>query len=88
MPHSDCCTCALVPVGPVLRSEVCDPSGLVACDDKQVCDVSSLESVRSFVAAYKESGKPCHVLINNAGVMVGAVVHGGCNAALLLSYCC
>eukprot|EP00882_Tetradesmus_deserticola_P001513 GHRQ01001635.1.p1 GENE.GHRQ01001635.1~~GHRQ01001635.1.p1 ORF type:complete len:344 (+),score=122.34 GHRQ01001635.1:665-1696(+) len=33
------------------------------------CDLSCLASVRQFAANYKASGKPCHILINNAGVM-------------------
>jgi WW domain-containing oxidoreductase len=33
------------------------------------CDLSSLASVRDFAATYKGSGKPCHILIANAGVM-------------------
>lgn len=35
-----------------------------------VCDISSLESVRSFAAEHERSGKPLHVLINNAGILV------------------
>lgn len=33
------------------------------------CDLSSLASVKDFAAAYKATGKPCHILIANAGVM-------------------
>lgn len=32
------------------------------------CDLSSLESTRSFIAEYKESGYPLHILSNNAGI--------------------
>jgi NAD(P)-dependent dehydrogenase (short-subunit alcohol dehydrogenase family) len=35
-----------------------------------LCDISSLESVRSFAAEHKRSGKPLHVLVNNAGMLV------------------
>lgn len=35
-------------------------------------DVSSLNSVRTFAKAYKETGKPIHVLLCNAGIMMGA----------------
>ncbi len=34
-------------------------------------DLSSLASVRAFVKAFKATGKPLHILIANAGVMVG-----------------
>lgn len=37
-----------------------------------VCDISSLNSVRSFVAEHERSGQQLHVLINNAGILVGA----------------
>lgn len=33
------------------------------------CDLSSLASVKQFAADFKKTGKPCHVLIANAGVM-------------------
>lgn len=33
------------------------------------CDLSSLKSVKSFAADFTKSGKQCHVLIANAGVM-------------------
>eukprot|EP00879_Flechtneria_rotunda_P021713 GHRR01022894.1.p1 GENE.GHRR01022894.1~~GHRR01022894.1.p1 ORF type:complete len:326 (+),score=65.89 GHRR01022894.1:1058-2035(+) len=33
------------------------------------CDLSSLASVRKFASDFKATGKPCHVLICNAGVM-------------------
>lgn len=32
-------------------------------------DLSSLESINSFVEAYKATGRPLHILLNNAGVM-------------------
>lgn len=35
-----------------------------------VCDISSLDSVRSFAAEHERSGKPLHVLVNNAGILV------------------
>ena len=34
-------------------------------------DVSSLDSVRSFAEEYKKTGKPIHVLLCNAGIMMG-----------------
>ncbi|MAA79591.1 MAG: hypothetical protein CL916_10060 [Deltaproteobacteria bacterium] len=34
-------------------------------------DVSSLESVRTFAQEYKNTGKPMHVLLCNAGIMMG-----------------
>ena len=36
-----------------------------------LCDISSLESVRSFAAEHERSGRPLHVLVNNAGMLVG-----------------
>jgi WW domain-containing oxidoreductase len=33
------------------------------------CDLSSLASVKQFADAFKQTGKPCHVLICNAGIM-------------------
>jgi len=36
----------------------------------QLCDVSSMESVRDFSARFVDSGEPLNVLINNAGVLV------------------
>lgn len=35
-----------------------------------LCDVSSLQDIRALEAEYSKSGKPLHVLVNNAGVMV------------------
>ena len=37
---------------------------------RQVCDVSSLQDVRALAEEWKQSGRPLHVLVNNAGVMV------------------
>jgi NAD(P)-dependent dehydrogenase (short-subunit alcohol dehydrogenase family) len=34
------------------------------------CDLSSLESVKQFAADFKKTGKSCHVLLANAGVMM------------------
>ena len=31
-------------------------------------DLQSLASVRSFVKAFEQSGKPLHILVNNAGI--------------------
>lgn len=39
----------------------------------QVCDVSSLASVASFAADWLASSRPCHLLVNNAGVLVSAL---------------
>lgn len=36
----------------------------------QLCDVSSLQSIRTFASEYVASGRPIHALINNAGLMV------------------
>lgn len=33
----------------------------------QQLDVSSVQSVRAFAAAWDASGKPLHILVNNAG---------------------
>ena len=38
----------------------------------KVCDVSSISDIQKLAADYQSSGKPLHVLINNAGVMVPA----------------
>ncbi|KAF6260751.1 hypothetical protein COO60DRAFT_857255 [Scenedesmus sp. NREL 46B-D3] len=35
-----------------------------------VCDVSSLASVASFAANWLASSRPCHLLVNNAGVLL------------------
>ena len=35
-----------------------------------VCDVSSLGDIKKLATEYRQSGKPLHVLVNNAGVMV------------------
>jgi dehydrogenase/reductase SDR family protein 12 len=35
-----------------------------------VCDVSSMSDVRKMASEYVKSGKPLHVLVNNAGVMI------------------
>eukprot|EP00271_Cylindrocystis_brebissonii_P019627 TRINITY_DN6049_c0_g1_i1.p1 TRINITY_DN6049_c0_g1~~TRINITY_DN6049_c0_g1_i1.p1 ORF type:complete len:322 (+),score=65.21 TRINITY_DN6049_c0_g1_i1:126-1091(+) len=35
----------------------------------EVVDMSSLEQVRAYARKFEESGKPLHVLVNNAGVM-------------------
>jgi dehydrogenase/reductase SDR family protein 12 len=35
-----------------------------------VCDVSSLQDINRMATEYKASGKPLHVLVNNAGAMV------------------
>lgn len=35
-----------------------------------VCDVSSLASVASFTADWLASSRPCHLLVNNAGVLL------------------
>lgn len=37
----------------------------------QVCDVSSLKSVMTLAADFQASSEPLHLLVNNAGVMVG-----------------
>lgn len=37
---------------------------------RQVCDVSSLESVAAFAADWLASSRPLHLLVNNAGVLV------------------
>lgn len=42
------------------------PHAIVA----QVCDVSSLEQVRTLAADYNASGSPLHVLVLNAGFLV------------------
>jgi NAD(P)-dependent dehydrogenase (short-subunit alcohol dehydrogenase family) len=34
------------------------------------CDLSSLKSVQQFAADFKMTGKPCHILLANAGVMM------------------
>jgi NAD(P)-dependent dehydrogenase (short-subunit alcohol dehydrogenase family) len=34
------------------------------------CDLSSLQSVKQFAADFQKTGKPCHVLLANAGVMM------------------
>jgi NAD(P)-dependent dehydrogenase (short-subunit alcohol dehydrogenase family) len=34
------------------------------------CDLSSLKSVQQFAADFKKTGKPCHILLANAGVMM------------------
>jgi len=34
------------------------------------CDLSSLESVKQFAADFAKTGKPCHILLANAGVMM------------------
>jgi NAD(P)-dependent dehydrogenase (short-subunit alcohol dehydrogenase family) len=39
----------------------------------QVCDVSSLASVASFAADWLASSRPCHLLVNNAGVLVSTI---------------
>ncbi len=60
---------------------VLSPSDPVAVDDYhsfagnqdvhlRVCDVSSLESVKAFAAEHERSGRPLHVLVNNAGILV------------------
>jgi NAD(P)-dependent dehydrogenase (short-subunit alcohol dehydrogenase family) len=36
------------------------------------CDLSSLKSVKAFAKEFGRSGKPCHVLMCNAGVCVCA----------------
>ena len=36
----------------------------------KLCDVASLESVRAFATEHEASGRPLHVLVNNAGMMV------------------
>jgi NAD(P)-dependent dehydrogenase (short-subunit alcohol dehydrogenase family) len=33
-------------------------------------DISSLASIKSFAQRFSDSGRPLHVLVNNAGVMV------------------
>jgi dehydrogenase/reductase SDR family protein 12 len=35
----------------------------------QVCDLSSLQQVKDFAAEYTSSGRPLHILVNNAGLM-------------------
>lgn len=40
----------------------------------QQLDLSSLQSVRDFAAAWRAAGRPLHVLVNNAGIFaMGAV---------------
>jgi NAD(P)-dependent dehydrogenase (short-subunit alcohol dehydrogenase family) len=39
-------------------------------DQVMRCDLSSQASVKEFAAAFKASGKPCHVLMCNAGAAV------------------
>jgi NAD(P)-dependent dehydrogenase (short-subunit alcohol dehydrogenase family) len=36
------------------------------------CDLGSLASIQAFATSYKETGRPLHVLINNAGVLAGS----------------
>jgi dehydrogenase/reductase SDR family protein 12 len=36
----------------------------------QLCDVSSLDSVRELAASVEAEQLPCHLLVNNAGVLV------------------
>ena len=36
----------------------------------QVCDVSSLNSVRQLAVSYAALKQPLHVLVNNAGILV------------------
>jgi NAD(P)-dependent dehydrogenase (short-subunit alcohol dehydrogenase family) len=52
--HAECRLCSCCPVLWLL----------------QVCDVSSLASVASFAADWLASSRPCHLLVNNAGVLV------------------
>lgn len=33
------------------------------------CDLSSLASVKQFGEDFKQTGKPCHILLANAGVL-------------------
>eukprot|EP00850_Spirogloea_muscicola_P001315 SM000005S17112 [mRNA] locus=s5:232900:235923:+ [translate_table: standard] len=35
----------------------------------ELCDLSSLQQVKDFACKYDTSGKPLHVLVNNAGIM-------------------
>jgi dehydrogenase/reductase SDR family protein 12 len=36
----------------------------------QICDLSSLQSIRAFAKRYCASGRPLHCLVNNAGVLM------------------
>lgn len=52
----------------------------------QVCDVSSLASVASFAANWLASSRPCHLLVNNAGVLVsGAPMRQAVAGSITLS---
>ncbi len=35
----------------------------------RLLDLSNLQSIRNFAKGYRDSGRPLHILINNAGVM-------------------
>lgn len=35
----------------------------------EVCDMASLQQIRDYAKKFEESGKPLHVLVNNAGIM-------------------
>jgi NAD(P)-dependent dehydrogenase (short-subunit alcohol dehydrogenase family) len=51
---------------------VSSAAGLIAAEQLEFreLDLASLASVREFAAGYLESGRPLHVLVNNAGVML------------------
>ena len=49
-----------------------------------MCDVSSLSSIDALVRDWEASGRALHVLVNNAGVLVG----GGGSGALLQRHSC
>ena len=63
----------LMPVaqrGQTAVTSLSEQTGVSAVDCMQL-DVSSLQSVRDFADAYLSTGRPLHVLICNAGMMMG-----------------
>jgi NAD(P)-dependent dehydrogenase (short-subunit alcohol dehydrogenase family) len=87
------------PVDQVAEEQCCGPSPWhssplrCAAGNQDVhlclCDISSLESVRTLAAEHERSGTPLHVLINNAGILVSLACNqlyaGVCNTCSLLT---
>lgn len=88
-PCRSCIEDAGVPAAPHLRGVVCSSHAPPHCPPVQLSlqvmqlDLSSLQSVRDFAAAWRRSGRPLHVLVNNAGIFaMSAVSHACCCCSL------
>ncbi len=74
-------------LGEVARSEIIEASGNNSVD-LMICDLSSMEAIRSFATEFKSKYNRLDVLLNNAGAVISKrdITVDGCERTLAVNY--